>query len=70
MLRKTRLIWKLNSKKNINKLVAWRISVISDRKFLYVLSLLVGLFSGLAAVTLKKLVHFVAESLTEWFAID
>lgn len=70
MLRKTRLIWKLNSKKNINKLVAWRISVISDKKFLYVLSLLVGLFSGLAAVTLKKLVHFVAESLTKWFAID
>ena len=70
MFRKSKVIWNLNYKRNLNRLIAWRISTISDRSFIYVLSLLVGLFSGLAAIILKRLVYFVAEILTDWFDID
>ena len=45
-------------------MVAWRIANISERNFLYILSLVVGIFSGLAAMVLKNSIHFVAEELT------
>lgn len=51
----------------INSLVRWRISRISERNFIYILSLVVGLVSGLAALTLKKLIHLVEVQLTGWF---
>ncbi len=70
MFRKSKVIWNLNYKRNLNRLIAWRISAISDRNFIYMLSLIVGLFSGLAAITLKRLVYLVAEKLTQWFDID
>lgn len=70
MFRTFKILWLRNSKQWLNKLVAWRIANISERHFLYVLSLIVGLFSGLAAVILKNLIHFVAEKLTSWFAVD
>ncbi len=49
----------------LNKLVAWRIANISERNFLYLLSLVVGIVSGLAALILKNLIHFVAEELID-----
>lgn len=67
MFRKLRI---LASRKWINKLVAWRIATISERHFIYVLSLLVGIFSGLAALLLKNIIHFIAEGLTQWFDIE
>lgn len=70
MYRTFRIIWLRNSKRWLNKAVAWRIANISERNFLYLLSLVVGLFSGLAAVALKNLIHFVADRLTYWFAVD
>ena len=70
MFRKSKVIWNLNYKRNLNRIIAWRISAISDRSFIYLLSLFVGLFSGLAAIILKRLVYFVAEILTDWFDID
>jgi chloride channel protein, CIC family len=70
MYRTFRIIWLRNSKRWLNKVVAWRISNISERNFLYLLSLVVGIFSGLAAVALKNLIHFVADRLTNWFAVD
>lgn len=70
MFRKSKVIWNINYKRNMNRLVAWRISAISDRNFLYLLSLLTGVFSGLAAIILKRLVYLVAEKLTHWFDID
>lgn len=70
MYRKSIIRWNWNFNRNLNRLIAWRISVISDRNFIYILSLLVGLFSGFAAITLKRLVHFVAEKLTQWFDVD
>lgn len=63
-------MWLRNSKRWLNKLVAWRIANISERNFLYLLSLIVGLLSGLSALVLKNLIHFVAEKLTHWFAVD
>ncbi|MCD6354993.1 MAG: chloride channel protein [Prolixibacteraceae bacterium] len=54
----------------MNKIIAWRIANISERNFIYLLSIVIGLLSGLAAITLKNLIHFVAQKLTHWFAVD
>ncbi|MCF6331909.1 MAG: chloride channel protein [Draconibacterium sp.] len=54
----------------MNKIVAWRIANISERNFIYILSIVTGVLSGLAALILKTLIHFVAEKLTHWFAVD
>lgn len=54
----------------VNRLVAWRIAKIPEKNFLYLLSLIVGLLSGLAALLLKNLIHFVAEELTEMIAVE
>jgi CIC family chloride channel protein len=56
--------WFKIPKSMLNKLVAWRIANISERNFLYILSLVVGVLSGLAAMLLKNSIHFVAEKLT------
>src|SRR5665811_362699 len=70
MFRTYKLIWLRNYKSRLNKLVAWRIAHVSERNFLYILSLIVGLFSGLAALILKNLIFLVEEKLTDWFAVD
>ncbi|MCY1723101.1 chloride channel protein [Prolixibacteraceae bacterium Z1-6] len=54
----------------LNRLVAWRIANIQEKNFLYLLSLVVGIFSGLAALILKNLIHFVAEELTQVIDFD
>ncbi len=53
-----------------NKIVAWRLARISDRQFIYILSLVIGIFSGLAALLLKNLIHFLGDHLTDWFTED
>lgn len=50
-------------KQSFNRLVAWRIAKISERNFLYLLSLVVGLLSGLAALVLKNVIHSIAKAL-------
>jgi CIC family chloride channel protein len=45
--------------KLIDRFTAWRIRRISDRNFIYLLSMVVGLIAGLAAVVLKNSVHFI-----------
>jgi len=55
----------LRPKRLLIRLVAWRIKNISERKFLYILSIVVGLLSGLAALILKHLIHFIAKELTD-----
>jgi len=47
----------------LSKFLIWRIRHISSRNFVMVLSGLVGVFGGLAAVTLKTTVHWIQESL-------
>lgn len=70
MLRRIKIIWLRNSKNWINKVVAWRIANIPEKYFLYILSLSIGILSGLAALVLKNLVHFVEVSLTGWVTVD
>lgn len=53
----------------LNRLVAWRFATISEKNFLYLLSLVVGLVSGLAALFLKNLIHFVADKITHFYAV-
>jgi len=50
----------------LNRLIAWRISHIRERHFLYILSFIIGIFSGFAALLLKNLIHFVESELTHW----
>ncbi len=52
------------------KLIVWRIAHIKERNFLYFLSLFVGIFSGLAALALKNVIHYGAHWLTHWFDED
>jgi CIC family chloride channel protein len=46
---------------SLNKLVAWRISKISERQFVYVLSIVIGLLTGFAGLLLKNLIFYVEE---------
>ena len=41
-----------------NKFLVWRAKHISQRQFVYILSILVGFTSGIGAVVLKNLTHF------------
>lgn len=59
--------WMKHPKKFVNRLIAWRISHIPERNFLYVLSIVVGVLSGVAAFLLKNLIHFVAEKFSAYF---
>jgi len=48
------------SKKNlITRFLIWKYKHISDKNFIYILSVIAGLTSGLVAVTLKNLTHFI-----------
>ncbi len=51
----------------LNKFIAVKINTIPERNFLYILSLIIGLLSGTAALVLKNLIHFVAHFLTSNF---
>jgi CIC family chloride channel protein len=57
----------INWQELLNRMVSWRITNLSERNFIYIVSLLVGLVSGFAALILKKLIHFVEVQLTGWF---
>ena len=70
MFRTYRIIWKRKWKNWLNQLVLWRIARIPERQFLYLLSFIVGVFSGFAALLLKNLIHFVAGQLTDWIEMD
>ncbi|THD70020.1 chloride channel protein [Robertkochia marina] len=48
------------SKKNlITRFLIWKYKHISDKNFIYILSVIAGLLSGLVAVALKNLTHFI-----------
>ncbi len=50
--------------KILRKFLIWKYKHISQRQFIYILSVIIGLLSGLGAVTLKNLTHFI-QSLLE-----
>ncbi len=45
------------------RFLLWRYKYLSDKNFLYILSVLVGLLAGLTTVILKNLTHFIAKLL-------
>ncbi len=70
MFRTFSILWKKRTRQWVNKLIVWRIAKIPERQFLYLLSLVTGLLSGLAALVLKNLIHFIGKELTHWFETD
>ncbi|MBS2100258.1 chloride channel protein [Carboxylicivirga linearis] len=59
--------------KKVNQLLGqflvWRVKNINQKQFILILSLLVGIFSGLAAVILKNAIHFIQTFLTHNFKV-
>ncbi len=51
----------------LGSIIIWRVRNIPHRNFVLILSLVVGIFSGLAAVILKNAIHFIHKFLTEGF---
>ncbi len=49
------------------QLLFWRLKYVPEKNFIYILATFVGLFAGLAAVTLKSTVHLVQTFLTQGF---
>lgn len=54
----------MGSGKLISKFLVWRIKHISNKNFVLILAALIGCFSGLAAISLKWVAHFVNDKLT------
>ncbi len=54
----------------LGKFLVWRVKNISQKHFVLFLSLLVGIFSGLAAVVLKNTIHFTHSVLTGSFQLE
>jgi chloride channel protein, CIC family len=55
----------MNSRSKTARILAWRTKHISDRQLILILSVVVGLAVGLAAATIKNLVHFMELNLRE-----
>ena len=58
----------MNSKNNwFERFIHWRETHISNRQFILILSLLVGIACALAAYVLKQLIHLIQTLLTSGF---
>ncbi|OQX78444.1 MAG: chloride channel protein [Bacteroidetes bacterium 4484_249] len=60
----------MKEKSLLVKFFNWRVKHITDRQFMLILSAVIGLLSGIAAVTIKNMVHFTQHFLTGWFTED
>jgi chloride channel protein, CIC family len=61
---------KSSSVKFLAKFIIWKDKHLTHRQFIYILSFVIGICSGLAAVLLKNAVHYTHNFLFEYFAID
>ncbi len=61
---------RLQTKKWVYKFFKWRYKHISNEHFLSILSIIVGLLTGLAAVTIKNLTHLIEKALETDFMHD
>lgn len=52
------------------RFLAWREAHIKERTFVLFLSLLVGIFAGLAAIVLKMMIHLISETLLSGVSFD
>ena len=59
-----------DSKSLLIKFLKWRYKHISNKQFVSIASAVIGLFTGLAAVTIKNLTHFIQELLEGEFIRD
>ncbi|MCK5400536.1 MAG: chloride channel protein, partial [Flavobacteriaceae bacterium] len=53
----------IQSKKILRKFLKWKYKHISERNFIYILSVLVGFLAGIGTLILKNLTHFIEELL-------
>jgi len=60
----------MNFKHLLKRILIWRIRHISDRNFVLVLSVVVGVCAGLVAVIIKNSVHFIQSLLKDWIASE
>jgi len=60
------ILWQLMAL--LHKFLVWRIKHIRDRNFLIYLGIIIGIASGLAAVTLKTVVHWIQATLESFAA--
>jgi CIC family chloride channel protein len=60
----------MNKQSLIDKFIQWRLKHISDRSFMFILSVIIGLAVGLSAVVIKNTVHFISHLLTSGFAVQ
>ncbi len=57
-------------RKYINALTIWRLKNFEEKKFILLLSLIIGLLSGLAAIVLKNAVHYTHYFITNGFSFN
>ena len=57
-------------KNSLRKFLIWKYKYISERQFIYILSVLVGLLAGVGTVLIKNFTHFIKELLEGKFIKD
>ena len=60
----------INEKGLLGRFLAWRVRYIKEKQFVVMLSILVGIVTGLAGVVLKNMVHFTHVFFTERMQVD
>lgn len=60
----------MNISKLLSKFIIWRVKHIKERQFILFLSFVTGVFSGLAAILLKNLIHYTNYFLTNNFTYN
>lgn len=60
----------INGSQIFSYVLRWRIRNVSERQFIYIVSFIVGILSGLAAVLLKNTVHYTHYFLSDGFHFD
>ena len=58
---------KAERKNLLQRFLVWREKNIKEKRFILILSFLVGIFTALAALILKVLIHWIKNFLTENF---
>lgn len=53
----------MSNKKLLKRILVWRAKYITNRQFIYILSVIVGITSGIGAVLLKNATHFIQHAL-------
>ncbi|MFP4605426.1 MAG: chloride channel protein [Bacteroidales bacterium] len=56
--------------KTLGKIILWRKRHLTDQQFIYILSILIGIVAGFAAIIIKNAVHLIKSLLTSGFVQD